>query len=200
MQPVDIYSYPRGRIRISPDRRQPAWQPHGSSERRALLWHFPDGRSPWPLRPAFQGGFASLIHAFMVLESMVGRLHTRWPRGRESVGMEEFVSLKRNPSQCTTCPTLPLQRYAPHTAVNRPAGDAGCAGCWPDQRHHGESGPHRQPFPRTGERGLKRSPAATFLPVYQFDETGWRVRWWRCSTYARPCGCALTAPTGSRDI
>ncbi len=147
----------------------------------SFAWHFPDGRSPWPLRPAFQGVFASFIHAFMVLESVAGRLHSGWPRGRESVGMEEFVSPKRG----SFCNALPARHSRFNVTGHIPpsnsrTGDAGCAGCWPDQRQHGESEPRRQPFPRTGERSLQRSPAATLLPVYQFDED-----WLACTLVAR---------------
>lgn len=167
----------------------------------SFAWHFPDGRSPWPLRPAFQGGFASLIHAFMVLESMVGRLHTRWPRGRESVGMEEFVSPKRGSFAMHCLPDTPAStlRATYRRVTAGPATPAvlvvGLISGGTVNLSHVASHFHGPASVASNDRRRRR-----FFQFTSSTRTGWRVRWWRGSTYARPCGCALTAPIGSKDI
>ncbi len=162
----------------------------------SFAWHFPDGRSPWPLRPAFQGVFASFI-----LESVAGRLHSGWPRGRESVGMEEFVSPKRGSFAMHCPPDTPAStlRATYRRVTAGPATPAVLvvgliSGSTVNLSHVASH------FNGPASVASNDRPRRRFFQFARSTRTGWRVRWWRGSTYARPCGCALTAPIGSKDI
>lgn len=200
MQPVDVYSYPRGRIRISPDRRQPAWQPHGSSERELCL-AFSRWKVPLPFETCFPRRIREFYPCLYGLGERGGQA-TQWVAERSGISWNGGIRLAKEGILCNALPArhsrFNVTRHIPPS--NSRTGDAavlvvGLISGGTVNLSHVASHFHGPASVASNDRRRRR-----FFQFTSSTRTGWRVRWWRGSTYARPCGCALTAPIGSKDI